>query len=254
MRGPTSAARTGRTGSPSGCDLYRSYAGELIEHGHAYHCFCSPEQLEADRRAAMDAGRPPQYAGRCRDLSRDEAAGAPRGRRAGRRAVPRAAGSRRGVPRPRARHGRSSSTEVIGDPVLVRSDGNPAYNFAVVDRRCADGDHARGARRGPHLEHAAAGAALRGARLRAAACSRTWRSCSGPITRRCRSGTARRRWPSSANRGYLPEALVNYLALHRLVARRRRRGAAGCTNSRAGSRSRTSATAPACSTMRSSPG
>ena len=49
-------------------DLYRSYASELIEHGHAYYCFCSAEQLEADRRAALESGRPPQYAGRCRDL------------------------------------------------------------------------------------------------------------------------------------------------------------------------------------------
>ena len=55
-------------------DLYRSYASELIEHGHAYYCFCSAEQLEADRRAALEAGRPPQYAGRCRDLPPAEAA------------------------------------------------------------------------------------------------------------------------------------------------------------------------------------
>ena len=39
-------------------DLYRSYASELIEHGHAYHCFCSADQLEADRRAPMETGRP----------------------------------------------------------------------------------------------------------------------------------------------------------------------------------------------------
>ena len=49
-------------------DLYRSYATELIDHGHAYYCFCSADQLEADRRAALEAGRPPKYAGRCRDL------------------------------------------------------------------------------------------------------------------------------------------------------------------------------------------
>ena len=43
--------------------------------------------------------------------------------------------------------------------------------------------------------------------------SRTSRSCLGPITRRSRSVTARPRSPNSATRGYLPEALVNYLAL-----------------------------------------
>jgi len=112
-------------------DLYRSYASELLERGHAYHCFCPAEQLEADRRAAMDAGRPPQYAGRGRDLSRAEAAG--------RLAAGEAAVVRFRVPRDRTvafqdvvRGMVQFETEVIGDPVLVRSDGNPAYNFAVV--------------------------------------------------------------------------------------------------------------------------
>jgi glutamyl-tRNA synthetase/nondiscriminating glutamyl-tRNA synthetase len=112
-------------------DLYRSYASELIEHGHAYYCFCTAQQLEADRRAALEAGRPPQYAGRCRDLPPAEAAE--------RQALGHPAVVRFRVPQGRTvtfqdlvRGTVQFETEVIGDPVLVRSDGHPAYNFAVV--------------------------------------------------------------------------------------------------------------------------
>ena len=71
-------------------------------------------------------------------------------------------------------------TDQIGDPVLVRSDGVPAYNYAVVDRRPPDGHHARDPRRGPHLEHATAGAGVPGLRLDAA---RVRASLAGPGTR-----------------------------------------------------------------------
>lgn len=112
-------------------DLYRSYAQELIVNGHAYYCFCSTEQIEADRRAAIEAGRPPKYAGRCRDLPPDQArARVSRGEPAVIRfRVPE---NRDVVFQDVVRGEVRFSTDVIGDPVLVRSDANPAYNFAVV--------------------------------------------------------------------------------------------------------------------------
>ena len=111
--------------------IYRAHAVELMSRRQAYHCFCSAEQLEADRQAALAAGRPPKYAGRCRDLSRDEA----------RRRVDNheKAVIRFRVPESRdvvfndiVRGEVRFSTDVIGDPVLVRPDGVPAYNYAVV--------------------------------------------------------------------------------------------------------------------------
>ena len=54
--------------------LYTAHAQQLVASGRAYHCFCSPEQLEADRRAAVAAGRPAIYAGTCRHLSSDQVA------------------------------------------------------------------------------------------------------------------------------------------------------------------------------------
>src|SRR5687767_13552835 len=53
--------------------IYRAHAVELLSRRQAYQCFCSAEQLEADRQAALAEGRPPKYVGRCRDIPRDTA-------------------------------------------------------------------------------------------------------------------------------------------------------------------------------------
>src|SRR6201988_5109424 len=45
------------------------YAQELLKKGQAYYCFCSPEQLEAERRRALALGQPARYAGTCRQLT-----------------------------------------------------------------------------------------------------------------------------------------------------------------------------------------
>ena len=39
-------------------ELYREWAGWLVEHGHAYKCFCTPAELEERRRAAVAAKEP----------------------------------------------------------------------------------------------------------------------------------------------------------------------------------------------------
>jgi nondiscriminating glutamyl-tRNA synthetase len=111
--------------------IYRAHAVELMAKGHAYHCFCSADTLEADRAAALASGRPPKYVGRCRQIPRDEAR---RRIENGEKAV-----IRFRVPENRdvsfddvVRGTVTFNTEVIGDPVIVRSDGVPAYNYAVV--------------------------------------------------------------------------------------------------------------------------
>src|SRR5215467_5908837 len=53
--------------------LYQSYAKELLAAEHAYYCFCSTAQLEADRQEALAAGRPARYVGTCRNVSREQA-------------------------------------------------------------------------------------------------------------------------------------------------------------------------------------
>src|SRR5688500_18234414 len=112
--------------------VYRAHAVELLAGGAAYQCFCSAEQLEADRQAALAAGRPPKYVGRCRDIPRDQAR---RRIESGEKAVIRfrVPDTRRDVVFNDLVRGEGRfSTDVIGDPVLVRSDGVTAYNYAVV--------------------------------------------------------------------------------------------------------------------------
>src|SRR5258706_8357836 len=111
--------------------LYQSYAKELLGADNAYYCFCSTAQLDAERQDAVAHGRPARYAGTCRRLSRDTAAARI------------AAGERPAIPF-RGPQGRDAvvtcpvrgdvrfQADVIGDPVIVRADGTPPYNFAVV--------------------------------------------------------------------------------------------------------------------------
>ncbi|MCX6551574.1 MAG: glutamate--tRNA ligase [Acidobacteria bacterium] len=192
-------------------DLYRSYATELIEHGHAYYCFCSVEDLEADRRAALESGRPPKYAGRCRDLPID-------------RARQRIADGETAVVRFRVPDAREVvfhdvvrgvvqfSTDVIGDPVLVRSDGNPAYNFAVViDDALMEITHV--IRGEDHISNTPRQVLLYEAMGFQPPAFAHLAMVLGPD----HTPLSKRHGATSVaefrTRGYLPEALVNYLAL-----------------------------------------
>lgn len=49
--------------------VYHAYAGNLLEKGRAYRCYCPEEELEKKRKEALQKGEPPRYDGTCRDLS-----------------------------------------------------------------------------------------------------------------------------------------------------------------------------------------
>src|SRR3989442_4443568 len=55
-------------------DFSLKHSTQLIDQGHAYFCFCSQEQLEAERQESLKAGLQPRYSGRCRARPREEAA------------------------------------------------------------------------------------------------------------------------------------------------------------------------------------
>jgi len=52
--------------------LYAEGVQKLLESGHLYPCFCTPEELEAERKAQQAAGLPPKYSGKCRNLPPEE--------------------------------------------------------------------------------------------------------------------------------------------------------------------------------------
>jgi glutamyl-tRNA synthetase/nondiscriminating glutamyl-tRNA synthetase len=191
--------------------LYRFYGDELLARERAYYCFCSAEQLEAERLAALAAGQPPRYSGRCRTIGLDAAR---RRMAAGQAAALRfRVGEGGDVAFDDLVRGRVSfSREVIGDPVILRSDGRPAYNFAVV---VDDGlmkithvirgeDHVSNTPRQILMYEALDWTPPAFAHL-----ALVMGPDHSPLSKRHGATSVR----EFRDRGYLPEALVNYLAL-----------------------------------------
>ncbi len=117
-------------------DLYRLDADRLLAAGHAYRCYCTPEELTARREEAMRRGLPPRYDGRCRHLTDADRA---RLEAQGRRPVLRikAPGPGETVVDDIIRGAVTFDNEkMLDDFVIMKSDGWPTYNFA-----CAVDDH-----------------------------------------------------------------------------------------------------------------
>src|SRR6476469_6274045 len=112
-------------------ESYATAASRLLAEDRAYPCFCTPDELEADRKAQEAAKLPPRYVGRCASLTVEERA-------------PREAEGRRGALRFRVRAGVVTWDDLVrdrieidtsnlgGDFVIVRGDGTPLYHFTVV--------------------------------------------------------------------------------------------------------------------------
>jgi len=115
--------------------IYHQHALRLLAEGKAYRCFCTQEELEAERRRAIEQHQPQVYSGRCRRIAKDES---------DRRAKTELFAIRLQIPdAPIAFHDIVHGTvtfeaATVSDPVLVRSGatagelGMPVYNFTVV--------------------------------------------------------------------------------------------------------------------------
>lgn len=112
-------------------ETYRQYAQQLVAAGKAYYCYCSDEELEAQRQAFTDKGETPRYAGVCSNLTPEQQAElVAQGRKPTIRfKVP---ANQDIVIADLVRGNVVFESNGIGDFVIVKSDGIPTYNFAVV--------------------------------------------------------------------------------------------------------------------------
>lgn len=111
-------------------DIYPKYAKKLMDMGYAYECFCTQEELDAEKEESIKNKKPHKYSGKCRNLTEEE--------KEKLRAQGRKPSIRFHVP-----EGETSyddmvkghlhfDNSLIGDFVIMKSNGTPTYNFAVV--------------------------------------------------------------------------------------------------------------------------
>lgn len=111
-------------------EIYAEYAKKLVDAGHAYHCFCSPERLEEMRAEQMQLKQNPKYDRKCLSLAGDEI-------------IARHASGERSVIRMKIPEGAVTFDDAIrgkisfdlkdvDDQVIVKSNGIPTYHLAVV--------------------------------------------------------------------------------------------------------------------------
>lgn len=111
-------------------DIYKEHADRLLASGKAYRCFCTPDELAAKREAAQKAGLPPKYDKSCRDKPAGEAAA---------RAENEPCVIRFAIPETGeividdiVKGEVTFQTQLLDDFVILKSDGMPTYNFAAV--------------------------------------------------------------------------------------------------------------------------
>ncbi len=191
--------------------VYRGHAEQLVATGHAYPCFCTAERLASLREHQRAAKQQLGYDGHCRGLDPDEA---DRRRRAGEAHVVRLAMPVDGqlVVPDLLRGDIAFEAGQVDDQILLKSDGFPTYHLAnVVD------DHLMGI---SHVIRAEEWISSLPKHLRLYQAF-GWAApvfCHLPLLRNAdRSKISKRKNPVSLNHyrraGFLPEAMLNYLAL-----------------------------------------
>lgn len=191
-------------------EIYQRYARQLLESGSAYYCYCTPQELEEKRAKMVSAGQEAGYDGTCRELSQDKEK---RLRESGRKPsvrfkVPPGLTKMADI----LRGPREFDNQLLGDFIILRPDRTPTYNFAVVVDDGEMGithvirgdDHISNTPRQILLFEA-----LKFNLPSFAHLPMIWGSDRTRLSKRhgATSVTAYR------EEGYLPEALVNYLAL-----------------------------------------
>ena len=195
--------------SQRGAD-YERYFAKLQQQGQAYRCFCSEHELEVARKTQLAAGHPPRYSGRCRALSAADieqrlAAGTPATLRF------HVVDGATLVFDDKVRGTQTFRTDDIGDFVIRRSDGSPAFFFCnaiddalmQVDLVMRGEDHLTNTPRQILLLQALGLPVPEYAHI-----SLVVGADGSPLSKRHGSRTVQELRAA----GYFPEAIVNYLA------------------------------------------
>jgi len=191
-------------------DLYREKAARLLENGSAYYCFCSQEKLDAERQEQQERGLPVKYAGHCRQLSPAEV-------------EHRIREGEKPTLRLKVREGEVGFEDLvfgplainaseIGDFILLRSDGSSQYNFAcTVDDALMQVSHV--IRGEGHLTNTFRQVLLYEALGLELPCFAHLSTILGPDGSKLSKRHGATSIGEFRERGYLPNALVNYLSL-----------------------------------------
>src|ERR1700758_2566560 len=190
--------------------IYREHTERLLREGKAYRCFCSNEELEAERARATAEHRPQVYSGKCRAIDAE--------RSAERAALGEPFAVRLRIPEhPLRFHDMvrgevEFASETVSDPILVRSSGVPVYNYVVtVDDAQMEITHV--IRGDDHLSNTPKQVAI----YQASGWKTPEFAHLSTILGSDRERLSKRHGATSIasfrEMGILPEALVNYLAL-----------------------------------------
>ena len=195
--------------------IYAAHTEQLLASGHAYRCFCTVEQLEADRQRALETHQPQNYQGRCRAFAPEDS-----GARA---AAGESFAVRLRIPdHPLRFHDLVRGkvefpSDTVSDPVLVRSGtvdegGMPVYNYVVtVDDALMGITHV--IRGDDHISNTARQVAIYEAFGWAVPEFAHLSTILGADHERLSKRHGATSVASFREMGILPEALVNYLAL-----------------------------------------
>ena len=112
-------------------DIYKKYTDKLLAEGKAYYCYCTDEELEKERQSLIKEGKMPRYMGKCRHLTEEQIA---QFKAEGRKPTVRfrVPADKQILVRDMVRGDVVFDSNNIGDFVIVKSDGIPTYNYAVV--------------------------------------------------------------------------------------------------------------------------
>ncbi len=191
-------------------EIYRETARRLLAADKAFRCFCSEEALDQERQEQLLRGEMPRYSGKCRHLRADEVESR------------RTAGEPSSI-RLRVRPGTVGFTDLvfgrididtvqISDPVILRSDESPTYNFScVVDDLLMEISHV--IRGEGHLSNTHRQILIYEALGATPPEFAHLSTVLGPDSQKLSKRHGATSIDEFRLQGYLPEALVNYLAL-----------------------------------------